>query len=240
MDMNNFFIEFENVDMIFPDVSINNSLKRRVLNKILNSESSYPSVNISTGLKDLSFKIKSGDRIGLYGPNGSGKTTLLRLINKIYMPTNGKITISGSVLSLLDISMGLDSDANGYDNIILRGLILGLTHEQIKSKVEEIKEFSELGDYLSAPIRIYSSGMKVRLAFSIITVMKPQILVLDEWLSVGDESFNKKASDKLQQMVEETAILVIASHSKEILNKVCNRIFLLEDGKINKEINQFD
>jgi len=164
----------------------------------------------------------------------------LRLINKIYMPTNGNITISGSVLSLLDISMGLDSDANGYDNIILRGLILGLTHEEIKTKVDEIKEFSELGDYLSAPIRIYSSGMKVRLAFSIITVMKPEILVLDEWLSVGDESFNKKASDKLQEMIEETSILIIASHSKEILNKVCNRIFLLEDGKIHKEIDQFD
>jgi lipopolysaccharide transport system ATP-binding protein len=238
--MNNFFIEFENVDMIFPDVTINNSIKKRFLKKIFNSSDTYPSINITTGLKDLSFKINSGDRVGLYGPNGSGKTTLLRLINKIYMPTNGNITISGSVLSLLDISMGLDSDANGYDNIILRGLILGLTHEEIKTKVDEIKEFSELGDYLAAPIRIYSSGMKVRLAFSIITVMKPEILVLDEWLSVGDESFNKKASDKLQEMIEETSILIIASHSKEILNKVCNRIFLLEDGKIHKEIDQFD
>ena len=224
--MNNHFIEFENVDMIFPNVSINNS-------------HNYAPVNISTGLKDLSFKINTGDHVGLLGPNGAGKTTLLRLINKIYVPTNGKITINGSVLSLLDISMGLDSDANGYDNIILRGLILGLTHEEIKSKIDEIKEFSELGDYLAAPIRIYSSGMKVRLAFSIITVMKPQILVLDEWLSVGDENFNKKASKKLKEMVEETAILVIASHSKDILNKVCNRIFLLEDGKINKEIDRF-
>ena len=237
--MNNHFIEFENVDMIFPNVSINNSIKKRFLKKFLNSSHNYAPVNISTGLKDLSFKINTGDHVGLYGPNGAGKTTLLRLINKIYVPTNGKITINGSVLSLLDISMGLDSDANGYDNIILRGLILGLTHEEIKSKIDEIKEFSELGDYLAAPIRIYSSGMKVRLAFSIITVMKPQILVLDEWLSVGDENFNKKASKKLKEMVEETAILVIASHSKDILNKVCNRIFLLEDGKINKEIDRF-
>ena len=237
--MSNHFIEFKNVDMIFPDVSINNSIKKRFLKKFLNPSDNYAPVNISTGLKDLNFRINTGDRVGLYGPNGAGKTTLLRLINKIYMPTHGKITINGSVLSLLDISMGLDSDANGYDNIILRGLILGLTHEEIKSKVDEIKEFSELGDYLAAPIRIYSSGMKVRLAFSIITVMKPQILVLDEWLSVGDENFNKKASEKLKEMVRETAILVIASHSKEILNKVCNRIFLLEDGKINKEIDRF-
>ena len=238
MGISNYFIKFKNVDMIFPDVNINNSLKKRFL-QFSSSRSIRQPIKISTGLRNLNFQINSGDRIGLYGPNGSGKTTLLRLMNNIYSPTKGEISTNGKILSLLDISMGLDSDANGYENIILRGLILGLSQKEIRSKINEIAKFSELGDFLSAPIRIYSSGMKVRLAFSIITVIKSDILILDEWLSVGDDKFNKKASSKINTMVKDSSILVIASHSKEILNKVCNRIFLLENGQVSKEINQF-
>jgi lipopolysaccharide transport system ATP-binding protein len=183
-------------------------------------------------LDDVSFEIKEGDRVGLVGHNGSGKTTLLRVLSGVYEPVEGSLEVRGRIASLLDISVGMDNEGTGYENIFLRGLLLGLSKLEIKRKLDEISEFSELGDYLDMPIRTYSSGMVMRLAFSISTNVDADILLMDEWLSVGDESFTKKAEARLNELVQKSAILVMASHSQELLGKVCNRILHLEHGKL--------
>lgn len=184
----------------------------------------------------MSFEIQAGERIGLYGHNGSGKTTLLRVLTGAYAPTGGYLEVKGRVASLLDISMGMDGDATGWENIILRGLMMGLRPEDIRSRIDEIGSFSELGPYLDMPLRTYSSGMQVRLAFSVSTIIDADILLLDEWLSVGDEEFQKKASDRLHELINKSSIMVIASHSKSLLKQVCTRIFVMEHGKIVTEM----
>ena len=170
--------------------------------------------------------------MGLTGHNGSGKSTLLRVLAGVYEPTGGILKISGSVASLLDISIGMDPEVTGLENIFLRGLIMGLTRDQIKKKVEEIVDFSELGNFIDLPVRTYSSGMSMRLAFSISTSIEADILLMDEWLSVGDADFVKKAEVRLKSLVKKTPILVMASHSPDILKEVCTRIIRLDGGRI--------
>ena len=183
----------------------------------------------------LNFEIKTGDRVGLVGHNGSGKTTLLRVLAGAYEPTSGSLHLKGRISALLDINLGMDQDASGYDNIFLRGIIMGLTPAEIRQKTEEIAEFTELGEFLNIPIRTYSSGMQLRLAFAISTSVQADIIIMDEWLSVGDESFMTKASDRLQKLVDEAAILVIATHDSNLVNKICNRAFRMEQGRIVEE-----
>lgn len=185
----------------------------------------------------VSFELKRGDRLGILGHNGSGKTTLLRVLAGAYEPISGYLKRSGRVASLLDISMGMDQDATGYENIFLRGIMMGLSPSEIESKTEEIAEFSDLGDFLNMPIRTYSSGMKVRLAFAVSTCVDADILIMDEWLSVGDADFSEKAAARLNELVEKSAILIIATHSPALLAKVCNRAFRMEHGRI---IEEFD
>ena len=190
-----------------------------------------------TAVDHMTFEFKRGDRVGLVGHNGSGKTTLLRVLAGAYEPVSGSLEISGRIASLLDISMGMDEDATGYENILLRGVMMGLEPKEIREKTDEIADFSELGDYLNVPIRTYSSGMKLRLAFSVSTSVEADIILMDEWLSVGDESFREKASKRLNSFVENAGILVIASHSPELLSQVCNRAFRLEYGSIVEEFD---
>ena len=227
-------INFENVNLIFPNYN-NRSLKKRLLSIFTKYDSG--SLNLK-GLWDMSFNIKKGDRIGLYGPNGSGKTSLLRTISGIYTPSSGKVEVNGKILSLLNVSMGLDDDANGIENITLKCLLLGLDKKQINKFSPKIIEFSDLGDDIYLPIRLYSDGMKLRLAFSISTILSSDILLLDEWISVGDEKFQKKASLLLDALIKDSSILIIASHQKELLNSLCSRIFILESGKIVKEVTE--
>jgi len=182
-------------------------------------------------LADLSFEFSRGDRIGLVGHNGSGKTTLLRVLSGIYEPVRGQLSVNGRVSSLLDLSLGMDREATGFENIVLRGVLLGLTPSAIQSKVDEIAEFSELGDYLSMPIRTYSSGMMLRLAFAVSTSVAPEILLLDEWLSVGDAGFRDKAERRLLEMIESSAIVVLASHDESLIKRFCSRMLRLEHGR---------
>jgi lipopolysaccharide transport system ATP-binding protein len=182
-------------------------------------------------LADLSFEFSRGDRIGLVGHNGSGKTTLLRVLSGIYEPVRGQLSVNGRVSSLLDLSLGMDREATGFENIVLRGVLLGLTPSAIQSKVDEIAEFSELGDYLSMPIRTYSSGMLLRLAFAVSTSVAPEILLLDEWLSVGDAGFRDKAERRLLEMIESSAIVVLASHDESLIKRFCSRMLRLEHGR---------
>ena len=183
-------------------------------------------------LDGVSFSLTSGDRLGVMGHNGSGKSTLLRVLAGVYEPSEGRLEVQGKIASLLDISIGMDPEASGIENIYLRGLLLGLGKEEIRQKVEEIVDFSGLGDFIDLPIRTYSSGMAMRLAFSIATCVEADILLMDEWLSVGDADFVKKAEDRLKSLVNKTPILVMASHSPEVLKEVCTRVIRLEGGRV--------
>jgi lipopolysaccharide transport system ATP-binding protein len=183
-------------------------------------------------LDDLSFRFEDGERIGLVGHNGSGKTTLLRTLSGIYEPVRGTLKVSGKVASLLDVSMGLDPDATGFENIYLRGILDGLKPAKIRGKIDEIADFSDLGEYLNLPVRTYSSGMLLRLAFSISTSIEADILIMDEWLSVGDAEFSLKAAERLDSLVGKASIVVIATHSPKLIERVCTRKLSLEHGKV--------
>ena len=185
-------------------------------------------------LKDIDLEIVAGDRIGIVGHNGSGKSTLLRLLSGVFEPSSGKINRSGTVSSLVDISLGINGENTGRENIFLRGKLMGLTKKEIDQKIDEIIEFSELGDYINLPVRIYSSGMLLRLAFSVSTSITADILIMDEWLSVGDGAFAERSSQRLRNLVDESEILVIASHTRELLGETCNKIIWLEHGLIRK------
>ena len=187
---------------------------------------------IVKALDGLDFRFEEGDRVGLMGHNGCGKTTLLRVLTGIYEPVRGTLDLRGRVAALLDVSMGLDPEATGYENIYLRGIMSGMKPAQIRSHIDDIAEFSDLGDYLTMPIRTYSSGMMVRLAFSISTSIEADILLMDEWLSVGDSEFSAKASERLNGLINRAGILVIASHNPDLIQKVCNRLIRMEHGVI--------
>ncbi|KUJ00604.1 ABC transporter ATP-binding protein [Vibrio sp. MEBiC08052] len=210
------------------------SLKKKVLNmttggRIGSDAGKNPVVR---ALDDINLTFSSGDRVGLVGHNGSGKTTLLRVLTGVYSPVKGKVDTHGRIASLLDVSMGLDPDATGFENIYLKGVMDGLSPQIIRQKIDEIADFTELDEYLNLPVKTYSSGMMLRLAFSISTSVDADIIIMDEWLSVGDESFNKKASERLNDLINSASILVIASHDPKLIENVCNRKIHMEHGKV--------
>lgn len=212
----------------------NRSLKQMVLSTATGGRIASDSrkITVVNALSDVSLHIGAGDRVGLIGPNGAGKTSLLRMLAGVYEPSAGRMQAEGRVTSLIDVTLGMDHEATGYDNIMLRGLILGLSKKRIKDLTPEIKDFSGLGEYLAMPLRAYSSGMVLRLAFSIVTCVHPDILLMDEWLSVGDAEFVSKAQRRLQQMVDKASILVIASHNEQIISRLCNVHVKLAHGHI--------
>ena len=188
-------------------------------------------------LDEVSFEFREGDRVGIQGHNGAGKSTLLKVLAGCFEPLSGSLVTKGKIASLLDISVGFDGESTGYENVFLRGLIMGLKPKQIRERLEEIADFSELGDYMDMPLRTYSSGMVMRLAFSISTNVDADILLMDEWLGVGDAGFVEKAEKRLNDLINKTPILVLASHSEELLGKVCNKRYILNHGKIqSKEV----
>ncbi len=182
-------------------------------------------------LDRVSFNLNSGARLGIVGANGAGKSTLLRLLSGIYTPTSGSIKIDGKVTSLLDITFGIEPDLTGRESIDLRAKILNVPNSLVVKKKEEIISFSGLGEFIDLPTRTYSSGMYVRLAFSIATILNPEILIMDEWLSVGDAEFRKRAEEKLDDLVAKTEILILASHSRTLLEKTCNVVLYLDKGR---------
>jgi lipopolysaccharide transport system ATP-binding protein len=183
-------------------------------------------------LHNICLDLKEGDRLGVLGHNGAGKSTLLRVISGVYEPTGGSILVKGKVNSLIDLSLGMDSEATGIENIFLRGALLGLNRRWLSAKVKEIVDFAGLGNFIEMPLRTYSTGMQMRLAFSIATLQQPEILVMDEWLTVGDADFQEKAQQRLQEIIKKTSILVIATHSPELVQQVCNRMIRLERGAL--------
>lgn len=190
---------------------------------------------IVSSLSNVSFDISPKERVGLIGHNGAGKSTLLRVLSKVYEPTCGIATIEGKVGSLIDVSLGIDGEATGVENIFLRAALLGIPTEVVEEELDNIIEFSELGDFIKMPVRTYSAGMHMRLAFAVSTMISPDILLMDEWLSVGDQSFQKKAEKRLNALIERSNILIIATHSKELIQKCCNRVLWLEHGRLKMD-----
>lgn len=227
-------IVFEHVSVDFPIYNARNrSLKNTVMQAATGGKVSFGAEGtIIRSLDDVSFTFLDGDRVGLIGHNGAGKSTLLRTLSRVYEPTGGVATIEGEIGSLVDISLGIDAEATGRENIYIRGALLGLRRKEIDEKFEEIVDFSELGSFIDMPVRTYSSGMHLRLAFAVATIIRPEILLMDEWLSVGDVNFNAKAEMRLVDLVKSSSILVIASHSRELIERTCNKVLWFEHGKV--------
>lgn len=183
-------------------------------------------------LRDISFEFNVGDRVGIIGHNGSGKSTLLRVLAGAYEPVGGDIHVSGKVASMLSITLGMDFEATGYENIYLRATVMGMRASEIEPLIGEISEFSELGDYLEMPVRTYSSGMAMRLAFAVSTSVSADIILMDEWLNVGDPSFSEKAQARLSRLLDQAKILVFASNDEEMIRRNCNRILRLDHGEM--------
>ncbi|MFM0414758.1 ABC transporter ATP-binding protein [Paraburkholderia aromaticivorans] len=183
-------------------------------------------------LDSIDLELVDGDRVGLIGHNGAGKSTLLRLLAGIYAPTTGTVERKGKVVPLLDISLGMDENSTGRQNIRLRGLLLGMSDREIQEKQDEIAEFSELGDYLDLPVRAYSSGMRVRLAFAVSTAVDADILLLDEVMGVGDASFKEKANARLHDLHSRAQIVLLAMHDNAAIRSMCNKVIWMERGTI--------
>jgi lipopolysaccharide transport system ATP-binding protein len=183
-----------------------------------------------TALSHLNLELKAGDRLGLIGHNGSGKTTLLRALSGAYEPDEGAVEVEGRIAALLDLGLGIDPSATGFDNIRLRGRIAGLTSREVDERMDEIAEFSGLGPFLAMPVKTYSAGMQARLAFAAATAVEADVLLMDEWISVGDADFQKLAHRRLLKLVERAGILVLASHDLELVRLYCNRVMRLEGG----------
>lgn len=183
-------------------------------------------------LKDISFSVEKGDRMGVMGFNGAGKSTLLKTIARVLKPTMGSVSVKGVIAPLIELSAGFDPNYSGRENIFLYGATMGFSRKFIEEKYDEIVEFSELKDFIDAPLKSYSSGMKTRLGFSIATSVKPDVLILDEVLSVGDAAFREKSEKRLQGMMGDGVTVLFVSHSTDRVNKICNKAIILTQGQL--------
>jgi lipopolysaccharide transport system ATP-binding protein len=207
------------------------SLKKRLLgNARLHTDPSNRVV--VTALRNLDFRIGNGERVALVGPNGAGKTTLLRTLAGVYEPVAGTLTVNGLLGALIDVAAGMDAESTGRENVNLRGLYRGLSDAERAALTEEVAEFAGLGEFFDVPIRTYSAGMGVRLAFAMATAMQPQVLLMDEWFLAGDAAFMQKAEERLARLVGAADILVIATHDFAVARRWCNRAIRLDRGTI--------
>lgn len=183
-------------------------------------------------LRNVTFSLSAGDRLALVGPNGSGKTTLLKVLYGIFDPSGGRVCVDGRVDALFNISLGFRREATGRRNIVLRGLINGWSESTIRERIDDIIEFSELGDFIDLPFKAYSQGMAARLAFSIATSFEPEILLMDEWIGAGDPNFQEKARERMESLTKKAGIIVLASHNYSMLKRTCNKVLQLEYGRV--------
>src|SRR4051794_30320115 len=221
-------IDVRNASVDFPIFDAKNrSLKKSVLGRA-GGRITDAKVPVVEALRDVTLSLRQGDRIGLVGHNGAGKSTLLRLLAGIYEPTRGRAKIEGRVAPVFDLGVGMDPEISGLENILVRGLFLGMTRKQMQQRVDDIAEFTELGDFLSMPLRTYSTGMRVRLALGVVTSIDPEILLLDEGIGAVDASFLAKSKKRLVDLVERAGLMVFASHSDELLRDLCDTAIWME------------
>ncbi|MET0237086.1 MAG: ABC transporter ATP-binding protein [Kibdelosporangium sp.] len=211
------------------------SLKKAVLGKVGGTIGTDARVPVIEALKDINLSLSEGDRVALVGHNGAGKSTLLRLLSGIYEPITGGSKIVGKIAPVFDLGVGMDPEISGIENIMIRGLFLGMSRKQMEKRVDDIAEFSELGDYLQMPLRAYSTGMRVRLALGIVTSIDPEILILDEGIGAVDAAFMDKARARLIDLVKRSGLLVFASHQDDLLMELCNSAIWMDGGRMHMQ-----
>lgn len=226
-------IELKNADLTFTvrqcaRVTLKEFLVRRLYRKSVN-----PAMTIRA-LRDIHLVAGEGERVGIVGHNGAGKSTLLKLLAGVYPPTGGERVVEGRISSLFEIAVGFEGDASGWENIRYRGYLQGETPRSMRDKLAAIADFSELGKFLDMPVRYYSAGMAIRLAFSIATAIEPEILLVDEVLSVGDESFKVKARERMHEMMSKAKIIVLVSHDMDAIARLCERVIWMDHGCIRQ------
>ena len=229
IDVQNAFVDFPIFD------AKSRSIKKTVLGRAGGKIGTATRVPIVEALRDITVSLRHGDRVALVGHNGAGKSTLLRLLSGIYEPTRGTSNVVGKVAPVFDLGIGLDPEMTGYENIIVRGLFLGMTRKQMQDRVDDIAEFSQLGNYLAMPMRTYSTGMRVRLALGVVTSIDPEILLFDEGIGAVDSEFMERAKKRLADLVDRSAMLVFASHSDEALGELCTSAIWLDEGRIREQ-----
>lgn len=224
-------IELEDLDLTFQVRKNTGVTLKEFVVRGLFRQSANPRMTVHA-LRDISLAVRDGERLGIIGHNGAGKSTLLRLLAGIYPPSRGRRLVSGQISSLFDIALGFEGDATGWENIGYRSYLQGETPRTIRGKIDAIAEFSELGDFLNMPVRYYSAGMSVRLAFAIATAIEPEILLVDEVLSVGDLAFQEKAARRMREMMSKAEIIVMVSHDLSSIAKLCDRAIWMDHGTI--------
>lgn len=228
-------IDLEGAGVDFPIFDAKTrSLKKAVLGRAGGRIGTNSKVPIIEALRDVTVSLRKGDRVALVGHNGAGKSTLLRLMSGIYEPTRGRARVIGKVAPVFDLAVGMDPEISGMENILIRGLFLGMSRKEMEARVEDIAAFTELGDYLRMPLRTYSTGMRVRLALGVVTSIDPEILLLDEGIGAVDAEFLAKARNRLNELVERSGILVFASHSDEFLTDLCDTAIWMDRGALRE------
>jgi ABC-2 type transport system ATP-binding protein len=229
-------ISLQNVSVDIPIFDVSRaSLKKALLGRAIGGRFSESGSHlVVNALKNINFEAHDGDRVALVGDNGSGKSTLLRLVSRVYPPTSGSVNIIGNISPMFDATLGMSMDATGLENIQIAGTVWGMTRSQIKNSVDDIADFTELGDYLKMPIRTYSNGMMLRLAFAIATVRDPEILLIDEIIGVGDSVFFQKAYNRMQNLVKRSRIMMVAAHQDNMLRQFCNKAMWLSHGNLKE------
>lgn len=223
------------------DIPIFNANGRSLTSRILETATggrldSDPNGRVHVrALDGVSLEISNGERVAIIGHNGAGKSSMLRTLAGVYAPTKGEVSVEGTVASLIDLALGINPEATGRENIYIRGQLLGLSKSNIHDSFDAVVGFADLGDFIEMPVRTYSTGMHLRLAFAVSTLVRPEILLMDEWLSVGDSDFQQKAEDRLATLVDESKILILATHSRELIHQVCNRVIWLEHGRVKRD-----
>ena len=228
-------LELDGVTVEFPVYGVNgrslrNDLLRKGTGGLIGRDEGRRVV--VRALEEVTLSFAHGDRVGLVGANGAGKSTLLRTMAGVYRPSRGEVRRWGRLASLIDLSLGMEADSTGWENIMTRGRFFGLSKLEMERHMEEIAEFTELGGYLSMPIGTYSDGMKLRLALAVSTCFQPEILLMDEWISVSDAAFADKARKRVEEFVDRAGILAIASHNPGLLERVCEKGVLLRAGRV--------
>jgi ABC-type polysaccharide/polyol phosphate transport system ATPase subunit len=225
-------ISLRNVGVRFDVSARQESLKSTVAGMLRGKRRDHSERRVVHALKDVSLEINHGERVGLIGLNGAGKSTILKVMAGIYPPTAGDVRVNGHVSAMFELATGFEMTQTGWDNIRIRGMLLGLTPAEVEERIHQIAEFSELGEFLDYPVKTYSAGMFIRLAFSVSTAINPEILLLDEVMGAGDVQFANKAKRRMLEFMEQGKILVFSSHSLDMLKSFCERVIWLRKGEI--------